>query len=336
MTSVVCNFDQSPDGPLASQLSSLWVARYRLRLRPRVPLVLPHWGRGAILRGALALTFRRLVCHDMTLACRECPLRSDCPYPEVFETAPPPGSDRLRNFSDIPRPFVFDPPEDPRATFGPDDSVSFGLTLVGRATRHLPYFVAALQALADEGMGPRRARFVLEAIEALDASGSSVAVYREGESSMTLAAPSVRASDLMQAGDEARVAVALRFTTPVDLRDGGRPVARPEFGPLVRRLRDRAAALAAFFCDAPIEVAFKRIGSVADSVRLLEDRTHRLEIDRRSARTRQRHDIGGFVGKARYQGEAIGGLMPLIRLGEVIHVGKHSAFGNGRLEVIDA
>lgn len=153
---------------------------------------------------------------------------------------------------------------------------------------------------------------------------------------MTPTAPLTRASDLLQLIDGARRAVALRFHTPVDLKDGGRAVTRPQFGPLIRRLRDRVAALAAFFGDGPIDVDFRQISAAADSVRLVEDRTRRVDIDRRSARTGQRHDIGGFIGEARYEGDAIGWLMPLLRLGEVIHVGKHAAFGNGWLSVVDA
>lgn len=149
---------------------------------------------------------------------------------------------------------------------------------------------------------------------------------------MNLVVPAVRGSDLVRE-DDGRDTLTLRFLTPVDLRDCGREVTRPEFGPLVRRLRDRAAALSAFFGDGPIEADFKGISAAAETVELAEDRTRRLAIDRRSARTGQRHDIGGLVGEARYEGKAIRSLMPLIRLGELIHVGKHAAFGNGRFEV---
>ncbi len=319
---------------LAQELSPLWVARYRLHIRPRSPLALPQWGRGAILRGALGLSFRRLVCHDMTLDCRTCPLRNECPYPEVFETAPPAGSERLRNFSDIPRPFVFDPPPDALGTFSPQDTLTFGLNLVGRAAKHVLYFVVAFRNLADEGLGPRRARFDLRSVEAMVPGGSALAVYRDGDSWMASASPRTRAVDLLQPRDGALSALTLRFSTPLDLKEQGRPVARPMFGPLIRRLRDRATALAAFFGDRPIETDFKGIGVAADSVQLVEDRTRRIDVDRRSRRTGQRHDIGGLVGEARYEGEAIGALMPLVRLGEVIHVGRHAAFGNGRLEVV--
>ena len=344
---------------IAADLAPLWFVRYRMRLVPRAPLVLPLHGRGAILRGAFGITLRGLVCHDMTLACRACPLRAQCPYPNTFEAAPPEGGDRLSNFSDIPRPFVFDPPADERAEFRPGETVEFGLTVVGRASRLAPYFVTAFRKLADDGLGPRRARFDLVEVVALGrrdeetdgrdgketlprfvAAGprervtTEIPIYKNTESLVRIAAPALRVGDSVRPEDATLTRLALRFLTPVDLRDRGVPVVAPEFGPLVRRLRDRASSLAAFFGDGPLELDFKGVSALADTVRLVENRTRVLTVNRHSSKTGQRHDIGGFIGEARYEGAAIGRLMPLVRVGEVVHVGKHAAFGNGRMEVV--
>ncbi len=316
-------------------LRPLWVARYRLRLSPREELVLPYWTRGSVLRGALGIALRRLVCHDLSLFCLECPFYGRCPYPEVFEGARPQTTARLRTFTDVPRPFILDPPPGERTAYRPGEEATFGLTLAGRGSRHIAYFVAAFQSLADEGIGPRRARFRLEAVEALGPGDVTATVFRD-KPEVTPAVLPIRASDLVEPGDASLDSLELRFKTPTDLRDGGRPVTRPLFGPLVRRLRDRASALSAFYADAPLAIDFKSLGNEAEGVRLVDDRTRRVAVERPSSRTGQRHDIGGFVGAARYEGAAIGPLMPLVRLGEVIHAGKHAAFGNGSYEVIDA
>lgn len=319
---------------VAAALAPLWVSRYVFRVRPRATLALPAFGRGAILRGAFGHAFRRLVCHDLTLVCRACPLAAACPYPQVFESAPPRGSQRLRNYLDLPRPFVFDPPDDPRSTFGPADTLTFGLTVAGRANAHLSYFVMAFRNLADAGLGPRRAPFELEAVDACAADGRTP-VYLATRTALRADAPRLRAADLLRPGDLARTSLVLRLLTPLELKDDARRVERAHFGPLVRRLRDRAAALAAFFGDAPLELDFRGLAEQADSVRLVADRTRRVEVRRTSTRTGARHDVGGLLGEARYEGAAIGALMPLVRLGELIHVGRHAAFGNGRIEVTE-
>jgi hypothetical protein len=113
--------------------------------------------------------FAEIHCFDGgTLECRKCPLRIQCPYPQAFEPAPPPeGGERLSNLSDIPRPFVFDPPVEERAEFRPGDAIEFGLTAFGRASRLTPYFVTAFRKLADDAVGPRRATFNLVEVVAL-------------------------------------------------------------------------------------------------------------------------------------------------------------------------
>jgi hypothetical protein len=319
------------EGITAHALAPLWFVRYRIRIVPRAPLLLPPLRSGTILRGAFGLALRRLVCHDLDLACRACPLESTCPYPFTFEPRPPPGADRLSTFQDIPRPFVFEVPS--VTDFPAGQPINFGLCAVGRAARLVPYFVSAFRNLSDEGIGPRRTRFDLVEVAALDAQARHVTVYQAATPLVSLTAPTLRPADLMKDGDGARTALTLRFATPLDLKDQGVPVGVPEFAPLIRRLRDRANALSTFFADGPLALDFKGVSAMAETVKLVRNDTKLLEVNRRSSRTGQRHDVGGLVGEAEYEGEAIGKLMPLVRLGEVVHAGKHAAFGNGGMEV---
>ena len=59
--------DSAPTWPvqvqvMAADLAPLWFVRYRMRLVPRVPLVLPLYGRGAILRGAQSANAKTRAC----------------------------------------------------------------------------------------------------------------------------------------------------------------------------------------------------------------------------------------------------------------------------------
>ena len=310
-------------------LEQLWVARYAITIRAREPIALPVMRRGVALRGAYAMSYRRLVCHDLALECRECPLLASCPYPEVFEPSPPPGAHRLSLARDLPRPFVMhwlhDEPLLPAGERG-----ALLLTVVGRSARLLPYFALALRAVGDEGIGPARGRFHVEEIAAIDARGDRLEVFSADDSTLRPAAPPVRATDLVRDGDDARRSIAIRFVTPTELKHEGRVVASPRFGVIARRLRDRLNALSSFFADGPLDLDFSAIGDRADTVDLVRDETKVVSVPRRSGRTGERHDVGGFVGRATYEGDAIAGLMPLLRMGELLHVGRHAAFGNGR------
>ena len=59
-------------------------------------------------------------------------LKNTCSYPYVFETAPLPGSEKLRNLDQIPRPYVIEPPQGKSRRPPPQLFAPFGGRLVAR------------------------------------------------------------------------------------------------------------------------------------------------------------------------------------------------------------
>jgi hypothetical protein len=139
----------------------------------------------------------------------------------------------------------------------------------------------------------------------------------------------------------------LEFLTPLLLKSGsrmehGRHVPareirdRPPLGVIVRRLRDRVSALCAFFGEPWQHPDFAAIGRMADTVALVESHTRWLTRDRRSTKTGHQHEISGLVGHAVYafpDEETLAALAPLLKLAELVHVGKHAPWGNGAVRV---
>jgi hypothetical protein len=319
-------------GPIqAAGVDRLSIHRHRVTLRAEGRTIVPPARLPNMLRGTFEMAFRRLVCHDLTLDCRACPLVGCCPYPAVFRPAPPPGSDRLSRAQDLPRPFLFEPPPDRQDTLAPGDELAVGLTLIGRAATLLPYFVVALRALADRGLGPTRGRLTLACVTAETPAGPHL-VFSEGAPVVSASAGGLRLPHLARAGDDAATRIRVRFLTPTTLRRDGRLVERPTFADLACRLRDRVSALAAFFGDGPVDMDFAGVAAAAAEVRTVACRTAWERRTRRSARTGDVHETSGFVGEAVYEGE-LGRWMPLLRLGEVVHVGKYAVWGNGWMEV---
>ena len=307
------------------------------RSRSHSVQTIPAHQRAVLWRGAFGAVFRSLVCHDLSLACDACPLRDACPFPRVFAPSIVEAHPAIARMRDPPRPFVLsDPlPEIPSLPSG--TPVALGLALVGTAVLELPYFVVALRRLGDDGIGRGRTRFRVEAVRCMDAAGlSGEAVYTRGSDSVRPVRLPLSARDLMRPGDAAAARVRVKFRTPTDVRGGSTDAnlgAAPEFGVLVRRARDRAGALATFFGGGPLRYDPRAVGTLADGVRVARAEIVRTELARRSARTGQRHSVGGVIGTAVYEGAGIAGAMPWLRVAEALGVGKHATFGNGRIEV---
>ncbi len=313
-------------------LDRLTIHRYDLLLVAREHVIAPADRLPNMLRGAFEMAFRRLVCHDVTLDCPVCPLLGQCPYPAVFRPSPPPGSDRLSKAQDLPRPFVFEPPVTHADRLAAGDELRIGLTVFGTANRWVPYLVVALRALAERGLGPTRGQLFLTRVTAL---GPSIAheVFDVGSNVVRPSTDGLRLPNLVALiSDSDARRVRVRFLTPTTLKREGRLVERPSFADLVCRIRDRLSSLAAFFGDGPLDMDFAGVGRVAANVCTAECHTEWVRRTRRSSRTGHVHELSGFVGEAVYEGD-LGPWMPLLRMGEAVHVGKYAVWGNGRLRL---
>jgi hypothetical protein len=130
--------------------------------------------------------------------------------------------------------------------------------------------------------------------------------------------------------------VEVRLESPTRLVRDGRLLGGSEPVPLdllVARILDRFGALYGPDADPWLAPEVRRqLEEGARGAALLEDTTRWLEVADYSARTRKEMLMGGKVGRLVYDGAALP-LLPVLRAGEVLHVGKNPAFGCGRLSV---
>ena len=290
---------------------------------------MPARNKGNVLRGAFGTMLRRLCCDPQCPGAAKCDLRATCPYAQVFEPAAPPGSPALSNYEAIPRPFVIRPPvtnengvirTDEKTRYQPGETLEFGLVLVGRIVEFLPHFVFTFERLGEEGLGLNRARCCLERVEQLDRSALCTPHGTSANSEIR----------------HPQTEILLRFLTPTHLVFQEKAVREPEFHHLVRRLRDRLNALATFYSGGPLDLDFRGLAERAEAVRCLRRDLEWEARQRCSARTGRRHAIGGFLGECTFaapSGEALAEFLPLLHLGQYLHVGKHAVWGNGWYQI---
>lgn len=315
-----------------SDLSHLRLARYDFTVRATEEMHLPRH-KGALLRGGFGITFKRSVCvHADLPPCGSCLLRTRCVYPAIFEASPPPDAQVLRNHSSIPQPFVLVPPNDRRTHYAEGDPLRFGVLLIGQAVESLPYFIVTFQRLGEIGLGRDRARYTLDAVDFCDLPGGErTPLLHNGLLQPETAARANNAAGVAApAPDATPERITVTFHTPTRLKHNGRFVqGAPPFHVLLRTLLRRVSSLSYFHGGQQWETDYRGWIERAQTVDILQARTHWVQYGRYSTRKRSYIPSGGIVGRATYGGD-LGPFLPLLRLGEVLHVGKDTVFGSGR------
>lgn len=226
-------------------------------------------------------------------------------YERIFEPKHPGGPSGL---ADPPRPFVFRAAHLGGLRFRAGDQFAFDLHVFDMQQPWLESYGVALDRLAANGLGPGRGR-------AFRAATDIVKIE------VPLAPPR-----------EPVPRLGIRFLTPTELKSGETLAARPDFDILFARVRDRVATLASLYGAAPIDCDFRGMGERAAAVRMKVCRVREERVERRSTRTGQTHDIGGFVGEAVYEGD-LGEFVPWLDAASWTGVGRQTVWGKGAISL---
>jgi len=289
--------------------------------------------KGSTIRGAFGHAFRRAACPFR--ACPPCLVPKTCPYTYVFETPPRDAVGLFARNSAVPHPFVLELPADDRTEFNPGDQMTFGLVLVGKAIDFVPYFVVALREMGRAGLGRGRAPWHLHKIE--DRLPTATRLLYDGateDERLVCSATIHHGPDGTAGPDETAGQITLRFETPTRLRFSGHLTGKPEFHVLVRNLLRRLSALAVCHCEFTPELDYRDLIRQAEAVVTVRADLKWLDWERYSARQQTRMTLGGFVGTLGFEGD-LAPFLPLLRLGEIVHLGKGTAFGLGKYTITD-
>jgi len=203
-----------------------------------------------------------------------------------------------------------------------------------------PWIIVPLQALGRIGLGTNRGRFEIYDIEAVK-DGQAISIFNRENRIVKNVALEITKEDIMnRVLCLSKDCITLEFVTPTRIKYNptgekgkSRVVNVPEFHHVIKRLRDRINALSIAYGNGPMNVDFREMGRRAEAVT-----TQEVHIEWQEARRRKRnpaiwHDLSGFKGRVTYVGD-IGPFLPLIVLGEYVHVGEDAVFGNGWYRVV--
>ncbi|MDQ7075113.1 MAG: CRISPR system precrRNA processing endoribonuclease RAMP protein Cas6 [Gammaproteobacteria bacterium] len=302
------------------------LAQYRFTLRALEPICLPDYS-GSAWRGVFGHALKDLACVTKQKTCSSCQLYRGCVYSYLFETPPPLGSEKMANGSAAPHPYILVPSDAKVLQVG--ETYALGLTLFGRANRHLDYVIYALNKAGERGIGRDHGRFELHTVAQKSADGSHQIIYKKGES--------VRSQPLFERDVPALPdAVTITLHTPLRLRSKGKNV-RPEgflFRQFFSSLLRRFSLLRYFHSDAPLRGDVVQLAALAHSVTLLEADLRWHEWRRYSSRQKNVIPMGGIVGSFCIKTSQLAPLWPYLWLGQQMHTGKGSSMGLGRYSLM--
>lgn len=308
------------------------VARYRFSLIADSPVQFPAYA-GSTWRGLFGNVLKRSVCVTREPDCRACLLWRQCVYSYVFETPRPVQPDTiLRHSGAVPHPFVIRPLATSGGQFEVGECMGIELLLVGRGNAHLPYVVHTFSEMGKAGITKLNGRFHLEQIAQADAEQQWQPVYSKA-AGLCAMEPCVVAPERVACD-----AVRLSFVTPYrslqqnNLVRPGDFTARQFLGTLLRRV----SMLQAFHTDSPLVADFKRLTGLMDEVVVVENKLRWHDWTRYSSRQKNLIKMGGLAGSVVLRGDALTEFLPLLQVGEWVHVGKATVMGLGeyRLDVV--
>ncbi|MCL5773705.1 MAG: CRISPR system precrRNA processing endoribonuclease RAMP protein Cas6 [Firmicutes bacterium] len=262
----------------------------------------------------------------------ECPVKEKCAYTLIFA---PVGISSAKRLQNVPRGYVLKPPLEEETEYSSGKPLSFNIVLVGDRVNYLAYVIVALKELGRSGIGLNRGKFTLGEISVIK-NGTAEAIYDPSLNTVKNVDKRTTGIELLEQTKKINQRkITIQFLTPARIKynptgeKGKSAVVRvPEFHHIIRRLRDRINALSMAYCSSPVDIDFKGIAERATAVKTRDVNLKWLDLKRKSKTQQIQHDQSGFIGRITYEGD-LDEFLPLIVLGEHVHVGEDAVFGNG-------
>lgn len=313
--------------------------RYQFNFAVETPLHLNFYS-GSMLRGAFGHALRHISCMTKMADCKTCPLYRSCPYPAIFET-PPPEHHGLQVFSEIPSPYIIEPPALGSKDYQPGDTLSFSMVLIGTAIQQLPLIIYAWQRALARGLGKlqSQARLIDVALtlsQTQTESSEQVVIYTAQEGAVVINHEHLINKNRFEYPDSITQSLTLHVKTPLRIQKKGQTLSHDMTGrDFIMSLVRRYYLLEEFHTAHYQAPDFSELAELARAVSC-ETRFRWCDWARYSNRQQQKMILGGVLGDIKLTGQ-LQPFIPIIQLGQWLHAGNKTTFGMGlyTIETID-
>jgi hypothetical protein len=304
--------------------------RYQFNFAVETPLHLNFYS-GSMLRGAFGHALRQLSCMTKMADCKTCPLYRTCPYPAIFET-PPPENHGLQAFTEIPAPYIIEPPALGSKDYQPGDILSFSMVLIGRAIQQLPLIIYAWQRALARGLGKQQSRASLLDVSLVlnqtpTKAGERVVIYTAREGASVINHDHLINKDGFES-DNTPQSMTLNIKTPLRIQKKGQTLSHAMSGrDFIMALVRRYYLLEEFHTTHYQAPDFAALAERARAV-TAETRFRWCDWARYSNRQQQKMVLGGVLGELELSGQ-LRPFLPVIHIGQWLHAGNKTTFGMG-------
>lgn len=297
------------------------ITRITATLQATQAVAWPHFA-GSTLRGAFGRALRRAACITGQSTCTGCPLRNSCAYGVVFDPAPPTRPLHPSFRDGLPR-YLMQPPALGASQLAIGQSQSFDLLLLPGTQAHHSLIEHTLRHAAEKEL------FQPGLFKLLHTQTSQHSMPQPSQGIMA-AAPN----------GPATAHIRLRWLTPLRLQQQGKPVFKPQqldAPGLVRALLRRQMQWQQITDqkpEAPTTPTPAQQDPLSHAQTCTLDTRHLQwhDIQRHSGTQNQQLPLGGLIGSTTLIGPTadLQALLPLLQLGEQLHIGKETVMGLGR------
>ncbi len=285
------------------------------------------------IRGAFGYNLKNLACvyRNIKRDCKKCLLKKSCVYSRIFESTVDNIKKNKPNMSnllkDVPDPFIFYiPPESGRFEVEKNKMFSIRLVLLGDIIDDLPWFIVTFNHMTEVGLGKDFQKVVVDSVEHY--SGH---IYSSDTETFINYLPGLPNDVLLPDSDIKEI--MLQFLTPLRLRIQNSVIDSLDkqmfWNAVVRRwyLVNEVWNISPLLSD--YEKYFKLYEQITD----FKSEMSWVRYRRYSTRQNKWIYLSGLQGNIRLSG-SLNELYPILKLAELINIGKSTSYGMGKFKLI--
>lgn len=229
------------------------------------------------------------------------------------------------NGQDVLNPYIIVSPPMGKSTYDVGEELCFHMLLLGDATNYTEQLVTAIQEVKRRGLGAGRHPFELVKVtHSLDQR----VIWKEGlfynVATQSAMLPYRSLQDVKK--------VLIQTRTPLRIRRGGVLLEAVDFPTIIRNITNRIQGITTRYGGWVDEMEVKRIQALSAEVCVLSQHFVLQGMSRYSNRLDASMDFSGLMGNVAFEGD-LTPFVPWLHAAQILHVGRNTTFGMGRIEV---